>query len=287
MELTIHDITKTYKKTVALNHCDVILQNGITGLLGANGSGKTTMIRTIVGILEPDQGEVLFNGKNIKENKENYLYNLGYLPQQIGFYPNFKVIDFLKYMGALKGLKKEYINQRIDILLPQLNLEQYRKKKIKTLSGGMKQRLGIAQALLNDPKVLILDEPTSGLDPKERNDFTNFISKISKDKIVLLSTHIVSDIESCAHKVLLLKSGNIVSYDTPKALIEEINGKIKECIISYEESLELSKTHTICSQRPYMDKVIVRYIINDESDPGTRVSPSLSDVYLSHFNTEV
>ncbi len=208
MELTIDRISKQYKNKIAVDRVSVTLGQGVHGLLGANGAGKTTLMRVICGILKPDSGTISFDGMDV--SGENYRAVLGYLPQDFGYYPEFTGLDFLLYMSALKGIEKQAAKQKAAELLKLVSLEAMAKKKIKTYSGGMKQRLGIAQALLNDPKLLILDEPTAGLDPKERVHFRNILKELGKDSVVLLSTHIVSDIEHLAENVLIMKDGQLI-----------------------------------------------------------------------------
>lgn len=286
MELTIQKLTKTYHQKIAVDHVSVNLQPGIIGLLGANGSGKTTLMRMLVDVLKPTQGDILWNNHPIHANIEEYLSCVGYLPQHVGAYPSFKVYEFLEYMGALKGLKPAYTKQRIDDLLKELHLTDQKNKKIKTLSGGMKQRLGIAQAMLNDPDILILDEPTVGLDPKERNQFSMLLSKISENKIILLSTHIVSDIENIAHKVLIMKEGSFIDYDTPENLLQQLEGKVYEKKVTMKELSELSKTCVICNQKQVGKESYIRFISETFDAEATKVQPTLNDVYLYHFQEE-
>lgn len=286
MELTIQKLTKTYHQKIAVDHASVNLQPGIIGLLGANGSGKTTLMRMLVDVLKPTQGDILWNNHPIHTNIEEYLSCVGYLPQHVGAYPSFKVYEFLEYMGALKGLKPAYTKQRIDNLLKELHLTDQKNKKIKTLSGGMKQRLGIAQAMLNDPDILILDEPTVGLDPKERNQFSMLLSKISENKIILLSTHIVSDIENIAHKVLIMKEGSFIDYDTPENLLQQLEGKVYEKKVTMKELSELSKTCVICNQKQVGKESYIRFISETFDADATKVQPTLNDVYLYHFQEE-
>lgn len=286
MELTIQKLTKTYHQKVAVDHVSISLQPGIIGLLGANGSGKTTLMRMLVDVLKPTQGDILWNSHPIHTNIEEYLSCVGYLPQHVGAYPSFKVYEFLEYMGALKGLKPAYTKQRIDELLKELHLTDQKNKKIKTLSGGMKQRLGIAQAMLNDPDILILDEPTVGLDPKERNQFSMLLSKISENKIILLSTHIVSDIENIAHKVLIMKEGSFIDYDTPENLLKQLEGNVYEKKVTIKELSELSKTCVICNQKQVGKDSYIRFISETFDADATKVQPTLNDVYLYHFQEE-
>lgn len=208
MELSIDRLTKQYQNKIAVDRISLRLNTGIYGLLGANGAGKTTLMRMVCGILKPTSGTITFDGIDVSE--ERYRSMLGYLPQDFGYYPEFTGEDFLLYMAALKGMRKPQARRKTVELLKLVSLHDVAKKKIKTYSGGMKQRLGIAQALLNQPKLLVLDEPTAGLDPKERVRFRDLIKDLGKDSIVLLSTHIVSDIEHIADNILMMKSGQLI-----------------------------------------------------------------------------
>ena len=208
MELCIDRLTKQYENKIAVDRVSLQLTNGVYGLLGANGAGKTTFMRMLCGILKPTSGTVTFDGMDV--SSEEYRAELGYLPQDFGYYPDFNGMDFLLYMASLKGLTKTEAKRKSKKLLELVSLSDVAKKKIATYSGGMKQRLGIAQALWNDPKIIILDEPTAGLDPKERVRFRNLIKELGTESIVLLSTHIVSDIEHIADTVLMMKAGQIV-----------------------------------------------------------------------------
>lgn len=211
MELTVERVTKQYKNKTVVDNISLTLQAGVHGLLGANGAGKTTLMRMICGILEPTEGAIHFDGMDV--NTEGYRSILGYLPQDFGYYPEFSGRDFLLYMAALKGLDKPLAKKRSESLLAEVSLKEAASEKIKTYSGGMKQRLGIAQALLNEPKLLVLDEPTAGLDPKERVRFRKLIGQCGKNAVVLLSTHIVSDIEHAADDIIMMKDGKMICND--------------------------------------------------------------------------
>ena len=220
MELVIDRVSKQYKNKIAVDRISLKLEKGIYGLLGANGAGKTTLMRMICGILTPTSGTITYNGVDVSE--EGYRAVLGYLPQDFGYYPDFSGKDFLLYMAALKGLSKKSAQKKVKELLELVSLEEVAKKKIKTYSGGMKQRLGIAQALLNDPEILILDEPTAGLDPKERVRFRNLIADLGKENIVILSTHIVSDIDRIADHILMMNNGKLVFEGTREEITDDL-----------------------------------------------------------------
>ncbi|MBE6930393.1 MAG: ABC transporter ATP-binding protein [Ruminococcaceae bacterium] len=211
MELVIDRLTKQYQNKIAVDRISLRLEKGVYGLLGSNGAGKTTLMRMICGILKPTGGTVTFNGMDV--SREEYRAVLGYLPQDFGYYPDFTGMDFLLYMASLKGLSRNTARKKAKKLLEMVNLTDSAGKKIRTYSGGMKQRLGIAQALLNDPQIIVLDEPTAGLDPKERVKFRNLIAELGKDNIVILSTHILSDIEHIADVVLMMKNGQLIYQD--------------------------------------------------------------------------
>lgn len=229
MKLVIDRLTKQYQNRIAVDRISLSLHKGVYGLLGANGAGKTTLMRMICGILKPTGGTITFDGTDVGE--ESYRAILGYLPQDFGYYPEFNATDFLLYLAALKGIPRAQAKRKASELLELVSLQDVSRKRIKTFSGGMKQRLGIAQALLNDPKLLVLDEPTAGLDPKERVRFRNLIEELGKDNIVLLSTHIVSDIEHVADEVLMMKDGQLIfqgkwedeNRDLEKFYLEQFN----------------------------------------------------------------
>ena len=290
MKLEIKNISKTYKKgTVkALDDFSVTLTPGVYGLLGPNGAGKSTLMNIITDNLNADSGEVLYDGENIKKLGKDYRSVLGYMPQQQGLYDDFTLNRFLWYMAALKGLKKKEAKEKIISLLETVNLTESAHKKLGGFSGGMKQRALIAQALLNDPEILILDEPTAGLDPRERIRIRNFISEIAEDKIVLISTHVVSDIEFIAKEIILLKEGKHISHNTCNNLTKEINNKVFEVEIEKEELKYFQENYRVSNLFHSGDKITVR-IVTDmppseyELKP---VPPTLEDLYLYVFESE-
>ncbi|EDK34312.1 ABC transporter ATP-binding protein [Clostridium kluyveri] len=285
MELEICNLTKQYKDKIAVNNVSLNISPGVWGLLGANGARKTTLIRMIAGIMVPTSGKILYDGIEIGVLKGAYRDILGYLPQDFGFYPEFTVMDYLKYIAALKGLTKYDTKEKIDELLQILTLTEVRKKKISKLSGGMKRRVGIAQALLNDPEVLILDEPTSGLDPGERVKFRKLISEFAQDRIVLISTHIVSDVEYIATCNAIMKDGEIISTGTTEELVKTVEGKVWESIISPRQLTHYEKIARIVNVLNEEDgNLSIRYLSNTPDVPNSKHAiPRLEDLYLWLF----
>jgi len=285
LQLVIQDVSKKFKDKVAVDQVSLELNKGVWGLLGANGAGKTTLMRMITGIITPTSGQILYDGVGAIQLGEAYRNVIGYLPQTFGYYPEFKVEDYLKYMSALKGLSTKTALSRIDELLWSLNLMDVRKKHISKLSGGMQRRVGIAQALLNEPEILILDEPTSGLDPGERIKLRNILSEFARDRIVLISTHIVSDIEYIATKNAVMKDGKIAAVGTTDELVQIMDGRVWECIIpdimlgKYEVQ---SRIVNVKNEAPgYLS---VRYLSDNLNIPESHtVQARLEDLYLWLF----
>ena len=279
MELVFDRVTKQYKNKIAVDRLSVTLTKGVYGLLGANGAGKTTLMRMMCGILKPDSGEVLYEGKGV--NEEEYRDQLGYLPQDFGYYPDFTPMDFLMYMASLKGIPQKRAKEKSLELLEEVNLAHVQKKKIKTFSGGMKQRLGIAQTLLNNPSVLVLDEPTAGLDPKERVKFRNLISKLGQDRIVLLSTHIVSDIEYIADTILVMKDGKLIHSGSLTEIIEVISDKVWECVAEETVAEELMKEYPILNFRQEKEGIFLRLVCKEQPvSKAVQAKATLEDLYL-------
>ncbi|MBQ7965058.1 MAG: ABC transporter ATP-binding protein [Ruminococcus sp.] len=289
--LEIKSISKTYKKGVvkALDDMSVTLTPGIYGFLGPNGAGKSTLMNIITDNLNADEGEILYDGENVKKLRKDFRSKLGYMPQQQGLYDDFTLNRFLWYMAALKGLTKKEAKAKINSLLETVNLKDSVHKKLGAFSGGMKQRALIAQALLNDPEILILDEPNAGLDPKERIRIRNFISEIAENKIVILATHVVSDIEFIAKEVILLKKGKLVTCDTIPKLLKNIEDKTFEVTTNDKYVLSLlQKDYRVSNIMRYDDEVKIRIVTDNppiyaDVEP---VKPTLEDLYLYIFEED-
>ena len=292
MEITLEHVTKHFREKrgikEAVRDVSLHLTPGIWGLLGANGSGKTTLMRMLCGIMQPTSGCILCDGLDISLSGGSYRERLGYLPQEFGFYPEFTVRRYLEYIAALKGLPDDTANPRITKLLTQLTLDEVRDKRIVKLSGGMKRRVGIAQALLNEPELLILDEPTSGLDPGERVRFRNLLSELSRDRIVLISTHIVSDVEYIAAHIAIMKEGGILLTGTPPELISRMHGQVCECVIPPETLARCEQNLHIVNLRNEEDgRLRIRYLGGSDEMPGAvSCAPCLEDLFLHLFPQE-
>lgn len=288
MELSIIHISKQFKDKKAVDDVSLCLTPGVWGLLGANGAGKTTLMRMIAGIMEPTDGKIEYDGIPIRVLGEKYRDIFGYLPQEFGFYPEFTVKDYLEYIATLKGLSKKDTKVKLSGLLEQLSLENLQNKKIRKLSGGMRRRVGIAQALLNDPKVLILDEPTAGLDPGERIRFRNLLSEFAHDRIVLISTHIVSDVEYIATQNAVMKEGKLIANGTTEDLVKLVDGRVWNAEIPLSElPLYEQKTRIINLRNIGADSIAVRYLAEEPYAVSSKpAAPHLEDLYLWMFPQE-
>ncbi|MFH2048648.1 MAG: ABC transporter ATP-binding protein [bacterium] len=282
MNLEINNLGKEYKGHFwGLKNFNLKTENGVVGLLGPNGAGKSTLMRVLATVTKPTEGKADWNGTNIVNYPDNIRMILGYLPQDFGIYPNLNAVEFLSYLSAARGLTGKSAGTRISQLLELVNLVDARHRKLVDLSGGMKQRVGIAQALLNDPKLLIVDEPTAGLDPEERIRFRNLLSELSGDRIVILSSHIVSDIEAAATSIAIMNKGRLLIYASPEELLRKVEGKVWEAIIASAQLNDLRKTHIVGSTTRSGEGVKVRIV--GENTPGEHAKPStptLEDAYL-------
>lgn len=288
MELQLQRLCKQYGTKAAVDQVSVHLEPGVYGLLGANGAGKTTLMRMICGVLKPTSGSIRLDGKTMQELGEQYYTHLGYMPQDFGFYPDFTTREFMLYMAAVKGMEKKAAKARTEELLELVNLRDAADKKIKSYSDGMKQRPGIAQAELNDPDILILDEPTAGLDPKERVRFRNIISGFARDKIVILSTHIVSDISYIADTILMMKQGKILLQGSMEEVTDSIRGKVWEVLVDDREADRYSRNLRVVNLHHEGNQVRLRMVEDTAPAPDARaVEPSLEDLFLYHFGEEV
>ncbi len=282
MQLSIHNLGKQYKRNFwGLKDFSLEIKPGILGLLGPNGAGKSTFMRMLATITKPTEGSITWNGTDVVKSPDTLRNVLGYLPQDFGVYPNLNAVEFLEYMAAIKGLDANSAKKRIDELLQLTNLVQAAKRPLGGYSGGMKQRVGIAQALLNDPQLLIVDEPTAGLDPEERVRFRNLLSDLSGERIVILSTHIVSDVEATSTHMALLNKGQLLRESAPENLLMEIENKVWEWTIHSDDLPALKLKHIISGTIRRSDGVRVRVVSQSKPDANAQtVSPSLEDAYL-------
>lgn len=287
MELLLDNLCKDFGGNTAVAGITAVLEPGIYGLLGANGAGKTTLLRMICGVLKPTAGQVRLDGIPIDTLGAAYRDKLGYLPQEFVGYPQYSARDFLLYMAVLKGMTRSQAVPKIQELLSMVRLQGVANKKLRAFSGGMRRRLGIAQALLNDPDILILDEPTAGLDPKERVHFRNILEGYAQQKIVLLSTHIVSDLEAIAHKVFLMKDGRFQTQGTVSELLQQTKGRVWELTVPSREAEAWQARVTVANLRYEGDSVTLRILADAKPAPAARpCTPTLEDLYLLYFPEE-
>ncbi|WP_448902137.1 ABC transporter ATP-binding protein [Eubacterium sp.] len=281
--LEIKGLTKKYKDKLALDNFTYTFEKGVYGLLGPNGAGKSTLMNILVDGIKKSSGDIRYNGENITKLGYKYRDIIGYVPQQQGMYDSFTAEEFLNYIANLKGINKKEISDKVTEMLEFVNLENVRKKKLGGFSGGMKQRILIAQALINDPDILILDEPTAGLDPNERIRIRNLIAQISINKIVIIATHIVSDIEFIANKIIMLSAGKIIKNGSPSELLSEIDGYVFEEMIEKCNVEMYNQKYLVSGLMAGAQQVKIRYICNEKACNGHKVEPNLEDYYL--YNT--
>lgn len=284
MELVLNDLTKRFGDFTAVDHISLSMGCGVYGLLGVNGAGKTTLMRMLCTLLRPTSGVITWDGRDIFKMEGEYRNLLGYLPQEFGFYPDFTVQDYLLYIAALKGVRPVVAKRRVKELVARVGLSRVANRKMKKLSGGMRRRAGIAQAMLNDPQILVLDEPTAGLDPNERIRFRNLISELSEERLVLLSTHIVSDVEYIANEILLMKDGTLMHRGTAEELIRSMPETVWECFVEKQMVSSLMKQYKISNMKAEANGVILRIISSEKpSAQAKRAEAALEDVFLYYF----
>ncbi len=288
MNLVLDNLTKKFGEFVSVDHINLNMTNGVYGLLGVNGAGKTTLMRMLCTLLKPTSGGIFCDGKDIFKMDGDYRNLLGYLPQDFGFYPEFTIKDYLLYIATIKGIRPVTAQKRAKELIDKVGLAKVTNKKLKKLSGGMKRRVGIAQAILNNPQILILDEPTAGLDPNERIRFRNLISELSEERLVLLSTHIVSDIEYVANEILMMKDGAIVNQGTLDEIVGTMPEKVWNCIVPQQSVSAITKKYKVSNMKSENHGVDLRIISAEKPyETAICVRPSLEDVFLYYFGEKV
>lgn len=284
--LTLNNISKRFGDFLVLDDINLEFKNGVYGLLAPNGAGKTTLIKMLTTLIFPSKGEIIYDGTDVITLDYEYRNILGYLPQEFGYYKNYTPTKFLMYLAALKGIEKNKVEEKVKELLKLVALENVSNKKMKEFSGGMIQRVGIAQALLNDPKILILDEPTAGLDPKERVRFRNLLSNLSRDRIVIISTHIVSDVESIANEVIMIKDHKVLYKDSIKNICQSLKGMIYETTVEIEEAIDFRRKYFSLSEKNEDGKMTIRFISQEKEENFEEVFPNLEDVFLYQYRDE-
>ncbi len=284
MELRIEDLTKDFQGIKAVNQVTCTMEKGVYGLLGVNGAGKTTLMRMLCTLLRPTKGRIYYNGADIFEMGAEYRRVLGYLPQEFGYYPDFTVKDYLLYIASIKGVSRAAASRKVMMMLDKVGLSKMKNRKMKKLSGGMKRRVGIAQAMLNDPEILILDEPTAGLDPSERIRFRNLISELASERLVILSTHIVSDIEYIANQILLMKEGEILHCGTLEEIIGEVAEKVFRVTVPLHEADYYMKQYKVVHIRTGEGMAHMRVLAAESPHPAAQEEElTLEDVFLHYF----
>lgn len=282
--LKFENISKTYKNFTAVSNINLELKQGIYGLLAPNGAGKTTLIKMLVTLISPSSGLITYNGEPIQKLGELYREQIGYLPQQFGFYKHYSPAQYLRYLAVLKGMDTNIIEKRIDEVLEQVALSDVKKKKMRKFSGGMIQRVGIAQALLTNPKILILDEPTAGLDPKERARFRHLLSDLARDKIILISTHVVSDIESIANEVIMLKNKEVLYKKDTMSICKSLTGKVFETEMAFQACNDFRQNYLTLAEKQENGKMLVRFYTEQAPlSHWKEATPQLEDVFLVEY----
>jgi ABC-2 type transport system ATP-binding protein len=281
MQLQIDRLSKRYGQHWALRDLSLRCEPGLLGLVGPNGAGKTTLMRMIATLLDPTEGTILWNGQDIRTHGETLRQVLGYLPQEFGIYPEFTGRQFLRYLAAMKGLPRPLADRRVDEVLEIVQMEKAADRKLPTYSGGMKQRIGIAQALLNDPELLIVDEPTAGLDPAERVRFRTLLASLTSNRVIILSTHIISDVEAVANRLVVLREGQVLSDTTPEALLASASGKVWSVATDQATAQRLQAAYQVSTMVNQMSGITLRVIsATRPHETAVPVEPSLEDAYL-------
>ncbi|MGE7111048.1 ABC transporter ATP-binding protein [Lysinibacillus sp. NPDC047702] len=285
--LVVQNVGKEYGNFIALRNINLQFDNGIYGLLAPNGAGKTTLIKMLVTLINPTTGDIFYQGQSIKKLGQSYREEIGYLPQHFGYYKHSTPKQYLNYLAALKGMDKQIVPYRIDEVLDMVALKDVKNKKMRKFSGGMIQRVGIAQALLSNPKIIILDEPTAGLDPKERARFRHMLSDLARNRIIIISTHIVSDIESIANEIIMIKNNIISHKDSVVNICSILTGKVFETMMGHEDITEFRKNYITLAEKQEQRKMVVRFVAEEKLEPSWKsVEPQLEDVFLVEYASE-